>query len=253
VDEEREPPPGPELPAKPESPGPESPAEPPKSGQPPDGSDKGAGRLPVWVEIVGVFAAIFVAVAAVAGLFYTAKALHETKKANTLSARALDALTGANALTARAVHISEEANARAAQSFEASIRPLITSVNPPVTRVNHHAMSCHRHHGAICLTKSQSGRWVWSIPIQNVGPGVALIKRIYATGRSAHSRRRGTVGTSEGVPSGEITRIRFDFRTQAEFRRYTVINIFYADIDSRQAQRERILVSPRDFLVKSET
>jgi hypothetical protein len=212
---------------------------------------RSTGGLPVWLEILGLVAAIVVAAAAAGGIFLTARALQATERSNTLSVLALHASERSNTLSDRALHASEDANTRAANSFEASIRPLITSVNPPVTPVNHHATSCHRHHGALCLTADPSGGWVWSIPIQNAGPGVARIKSIYATGRSQDSRHRGTPATSAGVPSGEVTRIQFHFRTQAEFGRYTAIHISYEDIDFQQAQGVRILVSPRTFRVQS--
>jgi hypothetical protein len=174
------------------------------------------------------------------------KALERGAQLAVIVGAGVAAWVGINALHASrdANKASKEANSRAEKSFDASIRPLITALTPPLTLPNSETPSCHRHHGAVCVTKEHGG-WVLSIPVENVGPGVALIPTkkmtIYAQ-TGSRTRTVGTIGPIAGIPSGETIRIQFAFKSKVESHGYHTININYTDVAGHQSQCVQMVV-----------
>jgi hypothetical protein len=139
----------------------------------------------------------------------------------------------------QALRASRDANDRASESFDASIRPLITSLDRPLSDDGPiEDANCLAQPDHVCLShRSFPTVWVLSIPIQNVGLGVA---RITGLSRGRKGNRQPGKITAGGLPSGATTRMEFGFLEKDVWQSCCeVVTMHYADITGKHKYTTR--------------
>lgn len=163
-----------------------------------------------------------------------------------------------------ALRRADDANRVAARSLDASIRPLITTVPiEPAAEFqpdepHPFERSCLRLRGQLCITPVGSSRpgmtWIYSVPIQNVGPGVARITRaelMHDYGETSDSRPAGTLPA--GLGTGDEVRLSFEFPRQERmgYAGYPVLEVDYEDVAGQQQQTTQITFHAFEIEVRS--